>query len=130
MNAPIHSFGRLLSCWEIGGKSLGNTRKDKKFPVVLSKEEVAEIINSVDNLKHKAIRMFVYSAGLRVGEVIRLRIEDIDSNKMLIHIKGAKGINTKGIGKIKSPLETFDLKEGGDRDKKCQEREVLAIQPE
>ncbi len=66
-------------------------RKDKKLPVVLSKEEVAKIINSVDNVKHKAILMLVYSAGLRVGEVVRLKTEDIDSKRMLIHIKGAKG---------------------------------------
>jgi len=66
-------------------------RKDKKLPVVLSKEEVAKILNSVDNLKHRAILMLVYSAGLRVGEVVRLKTEDIDSKRMLIHIKGAKG---------------------------------------
>ncbi len=66
-------------------------RKDKKLPVVLSQEEVAKILNSVDNLKHRAILMLTYSAGLRVGEVVRLKIEDIDGKRMLIHIKGAKG---------------------------------------
>ncbi len=66
-------------------------RKDKKLPIVLSKEEVAAILESVDNLKHKALLMLVYSAGLRVGEVVRLRPEDIDSKRMLIQIKGAKG---------------------------------------
>jgi len=66
-------------------------RKDKKLPVVLSKEEVAKILSSVDNLKHKAILMLVYSAGLRVGEVVKLKPEDIDSKRMLIRIKGAKG---------------------------------------
>lgn len=66
-------------------------RKDKKLPIVLSKEEVAKILNSVDNVKHKAILMLVYSAGLRVGEVVRLRPEDVDSKRMLIHIKGSKG---------------------------------------
>ena len=66
-------------------------RKDKKLPVVLSKEEVAKILSSIDNIKHRAILMLVYSAGLRVGEVVRLKIEDIDSKRMLIHIKGAKG---------------------------------------
>ncbi|MDP3297069.1 MAG: site-specific integrase [Thermodesulfovibrionia bacterium] len=66
-------------------------RKDKKLPVVLSQDEVAKILNSVDNLKHKAILMLVYSAGLRVGEVVKLKSEDIDSKQMLIHIKGAKG---------------------------------------
>ncbi len=66
-------------------------RKDKKLPVILSQEEVAKILSSVVNLKHKAILMLVYSAGLRVGEVVRLKPEDIDSKRMLIHIKGAKG---------------------------------------
>jgi site-specific recombinase XerD len=66
-------------------------RKDKKLPVVLSQEEVAKILSSIDNIKHKAILMLVYSAGLRVGEVVRLKPEDIDSTRMLIHIKGAKG---------------------------------------
>lgn len=66
-------------------------RKDKKLPVVLSKEEVAKILSSIDNIKHKAILMLVYSAGLRIGEVVRLKLEDIDSKRMLIHIKGSKG---------------------------------------
>ncbi len=66
-------------------------RKDKKLPVVLSKEEAAKIISSVNNIKHKAILMLVYSAGLRVGEVIKLKPADIDSKRMLVFIKGAKG---------------------------------------
>ncbi|MFA4910719.1 MAG: site-specific tyrosine recombinase/integron integrase [Desulfobacteria bacterium] len=66
-------------------------RKDKKLPVVLSQEEVAKILSSVDNVKHKAILMIVYSAELRVGEVVKLKPEDIDNQRMLIHIRGAKG---------------------------------------
>ncbi|HQP52066.1 MAG TPA: tyrosine-type recombinase/integrase [Syntrophorhabdaceae bacterium] len=66
-------------------------RKDRKLPVVLSKEEVAKILDSVHNIKYKAILMLVYSAGLRVGEVVRLKSEDIDGKRMSIHIKGAKG---------------------------------------
>ncbi|MBI4685072.1 MAG: site-specific integrase [Nitrospirae bacterium] len=66
-------------------------RKDKKLPVVLSKEEVAKILSAVDNIKHRAILMLIYSAGLRVGEVVKMKAEDIDSKRMLIHVKGAKG---------------------------------------
>lgn len=66
-------------------------RKDKKLPTVLSKEEVTRILSSVDNSKHKAILMLVYSAGLRVGEVVKLKPEDIDSKRMLIHVRGSKG---------------------------------------
>lgn len=66
-------------------------RKDKNLPTVLSKEEIAQILSSVDNVKHKAMLMLAYSAGLRIGEIVRLKTEDIDSNRMLIHIQGAKG---------------------------------------
>lgn len=47
----------------------------------------AKILNSVDNLKPKAVLMLTYSDGLRVGEVVRLKAEDIDSRRMLIHIQ-------------------------------------------
>ncbi len=57
----------------------------------MSKEEVARILSNVDNIKHKAILMLVYSAGLRVSEVVKLKPEDIDSDRKLILIKGAKG---------------------------------------
>jgi len=66
-------------------------RRDKKLPVILSPEEVAKILSSVENIKHKAILMLTYSAGLRVGEVVNLRPTDIDGKRMLIHVKGAKG---------------------------------------
>ncbi|MBM4141820.1 MAG: integrase [Nitrospira sp.] len=82
-------------------------RKDKKLPVVLSKEEVAKIINSVDNLKHKAILMLVYSAGLRVGEVVRLKPEDVDSKRMLVFIKGAKGRKDRYSLLSESTLKTL-----------------------
>src|SRR3972149_1158027 len=49
------------------------------------------ILTSVENIKHRAILMLVYSAGLRVGEVVKLKPEDIDSTRMLIHVRGAKG---------------------------------------
>jgi len=66
-------------------------KKDRKLPVVLSHEEISNILLGVSNIKHKSILMLVYSAGLRVGEVVRLRVEDVDAQRKLIHIKGAKG---------------------------------------
>ncbi|MEI8203556.1 MAG: site-specific tyrosine recombinase/integron integrase [Bacteroidota bacterium] len=65
--------------------------KEKTLPNVLSEEEVKRIIKCVDNLKHKAILLTIYSAGLRISEAINLRIADIDSSRMAILIKGAKG---------------------------------------
>ena len=66
-------------------------RKDKRLPVVLSRKEIAKILSSVNNIKHKTILMLIYSAGLRISEVVKLRLEDIDSQRKLIYIKASKG---------------------------------------
>ena len=66
-------------------------KKDKKLPVVLSQEEVSRILSSVTNIKHRLILMLIYSAGLRVSEVVKLKPGDIDAERKLIHIKGGKG---------------------------------------
>ncbi|MBU0712834.1 tyrosine-type recombinase/integrase [bacterium] len=71
--------------------NLPRPKKEKQLPVVLSQEEVMKIIDSVDNLKHKTLLMLIYSAGLRVGEAVRLKIEDVDSKRKLIYLKSAKG---------------------------------------
>jgi site-specific recombinase XerD len=71
------------------------------------------------NIKHKAILMLAYSVGLRVSEVVKLRVQDIDTKRNMIHIKGAKGredrytvpaeiythVSQRDIGRIKSPLD-------------------------
>ena len=66
-------------------------RSEHKLPNVLSEEEVMRIINNVQNIKHKAILLTIYSAGLRISEAVNLKIADIDSSRHLILIKGAKG---------------------------------------
>ncbi|MEW6735518.1 MAG: site-specific integrase, partial [Acidobacteriota bacterium] len=58
--------------------------KEKKLPVVLSLAEVAQFFGAITNIKHRAILMTAYAAGLRVSEVCALQIEDIDSKRMLI----------------------------------------------
>ncbi len=63
----------------------------KKLPEILSKKEVKKIIGSANNLKHRIILMTTYSAGLRVSEVVRLRPEHINSERMMIRIEQAKG---------------------------------------
>ncbi|TBN00910.1 recombinase [Hyunsoonleella flava] len=66
-------------------------RKQKKLPVVLSKSEVRQLIDATGNIKHKCILSLLYSAGLRRNELINLKIEDIDSSRMLIKVNDAKG---------------------------------------
>jgi integrase/recombinase XerD len=65
--------------------------KAQKLPVILSLDEVRRIFASLGNKKHRIMLMLVYSAGLRVGEVVRLKPEDIDKDRMMIHIRGGKG---------------------------------------
>lgn len=66
-------------------------KNTKKLPCVLSFDEVKKIIHVTSNLKHKAILLTAYSGGLRVSEVSKLRISDIDSANMQIHIRSGKG---------------------------------------
>ena len=65
--------------------------KEQKLPIVLSKREVKQIINSTNNLKHKTILSTIYSAGLRLSEAVNLKIADIDSERKLIYVRGGKG---------------------------------------
>lgn len=66
-------------------------RNEKKLPKIIEQDFLLEKISLIDNLKHKAIISLTYSTGLRVSEVCNLKIEDIDSKRMLIYVKNAKG---------------------------------------
>ena len=74
--------------------------KERKLPVVLSKNEVKKILNCTNNMKHEAILSTIYSAGLRLslprwifilrGEAVNLKIADIDGERKLIYVRGGK----------------------------------------
>ena len=66
-------------------------KKSKSLPNILSTEEIQKLLAVPMNIKHYAILASIYSAGLRLSEVINLRIEDIHSDEGFIFIKGAKG---------------------------------------
>jgi integrase/recombinase XerD len=70
---------------------INHPRGEKQLPEVLSEEEVVKLFWKISNLKHKCIVMTIYSGGLRLSEVVGLRVSDIDSKRMMIFIKGAKG---------------------------------------
>jgi integrase/recombinase XerD len=66
-------------------------RREHKLPNVLSEEEVTAILRSVGNLKHQCILMLIYSAGLRLGELVALRRSDIIPERKQVVVRGAKG---------------------------------------
>jgi site-specific recombinase XerD len=64
---------------------------ERKLPVVFSTKEVTHVLSSLNNLKHRAILWLIYSGGLRLSEAVNLRVNDIDFDRMQIHIRRAKG---------------------------------------
>lgn len=70
---------------------ISRPRDESYLPEVLNEQEITGILNATENLKHKAILMTIYSAGLRIGEAINLKIKDIDSERMQIRVEQGKG---------------------------------------
>lgn len=62
-----------------------------KLPKVLTEKEVTALLKSTTNLKHKSMLFLIYSSGLRAGELINLKIKDIDGEMMRVFIRGGKG---------------------------------------
>jgi site-specific recombinase XerD len=79
----------LAKKWVLDG--VVSPKKQKKLPVVLSPAEVTQFFAAITGLKHRALLMTAYAAGLRVSEVVALRVDDIDSRRMVIRIRQAKG---------------------------------------
>ncbi len=70
---------------------LPRAKKEFKLPAVFSEQELKRIIQSTENLKHRTILCLAYSAGLRVSEVVNLKFADIDKDRMVLTLRGAKG---------------------------------------
>lgn len=85
-------------------------KKSNKLPVVLSRKEIETIISQIGNFKHRLMVSLGYAAGLRVSEVINLKIKDIDLEELTIHIKNAKGKKdriTVFPEKLKNDMQNF-----------------------
>lgn len=66
-------------------------KRSKKLPVVLSRQEIDKILSSIQNPKHRLMIALSYGAGLRVSEVINLKVKDINLEELTIHLKQTKG---------------------------------------
>jgi site-specific recombinase XerD len=65
--------------------------RDKKVPVVFSTDEVRRLLGCVHRLHYRACLSTIYSCGLRLGEGVRLQVPDIDSDRMVLHVRNGKG---------------------------------------
>jgi len=93
-NVYIHSIRfmyRHIVDPDFNVEQISYTRRLKTLPIVISCEEVMQIVDAVSNLKHKAIILTLYSTGLRVSEISNLLISDFDTKRMMIRIRQAKG---------------------------------------
>ncbi|MBD0288204.1 MAG: tyrosine-type recombinase/integrase [Flavisolibacter sp.] len=86
-------LGREKFFWEIP-----RPKKELQLPKVLNEKELERMFAAVSNIKHKALLFTAYSAGLRVSEVVNLKLSDIDSGRMQIQIENAKGKKDRYVG--------------------------------
>ena len=89
-NAVRHLFDQTLGRpTEI--EVVPRPKRERRLPVVLSRDEVRLLFSVVRNIKHKAMFMVAYDAGLRLSEIRNLRLENIDSARMVIRVQQGKG---------------------------------------
>jgi integrase/recombinase XerD len=91
MVSAIKLFFQQIQLKELDINQLERPRKEKKLPVVFSKDEVRRTLSSIKNEKHRVMISLIYAAGLRISELLNLRCTDIDGQRLVIHIHSAKG---------------------------------------
>ena len=109
--------------------------KDKALPTVLSTVEISSILKLTENLKHKAILSVIYSAGLRIGELINLKIKDIDSERRQIRIEQGKGkkdrytlLSNKTLDLLRTYFKEYKPKEYLFEGQECGQYSARSIQ--
>ena len=79
----------------------------RRLPTILTQDEAVRLIDAASNLFHRAMLMTVYSTGMRRAEMCQLKVEDIDSERMLIHIRQGKGRRDRDVPLSPKLLETL-----------------------
>jgi len=72
-------------------ETLERPKKSRKLPEVMNINEVSALLQGVKNLKHKTLLSLIYAGGLRIGEALNITLKDIDSKRLMLHLKNAKG---------------------------------------
>jgi site-specific recombinase XerD len=102
--AALRFFYRTTLGRDQGIEQLRYGKREKRLPVVLSKEEVLRSFSSTRNLKHRTVLMTLYATGVRAAELTRLCVDDIDSKRMLIRVHQGKGKKDRYVPLLPSLL--------------------------
>jgi len=95
--------------WEWPTLNLVRPAREKKLPVVLSIDEVRQVLGSVRSRHHRVCLTTIYSCGLRLQEGVHLQVADIDSARMVVHVRRGKGAKDRYVP---LPERTLDLLRG------------------
>jgi integrase len=97
MGALRFLYKRVLKRRDLDFENLPLLRTPKKLPVILSPEEVTRLIEAAPNLLYRTLLMLLYATGLRRTEAATLKVADIDSSLMLIHVHQGKGARDREL---------------------------------
>ncbi len=100
-------FKKVLKRRDLAFDELVFPKTPKKLPVVLSHEEVTQLIEAAPNLLYRTILMILYGTGLRRAEVVRLKVSDVDSQRMVIRVHQGKGARDRDVPMSPKLLEAL-----------------------
>lgn len=95
--SALKYLGDFCELPELETEHLKRPKKSKKLPVVLSPEEVIDLIQVTKNLKHRAIIGLIYSCGLRIGELTNLKLHAIDFDRNMLRVNLGKGRKDRSV---------------------------------
>ncbi len=98
----IKLYYRVMMNRKLDSSEVPRPKKEKKLPIVLSRDDMRKIIESSHNLKHRTIISLIYGTGIRLAETINIKVRDIDYKRRLVHIHGGKGKKDRIV-----PLPSF-----------------------
>ena len=90
LNAIKYYYNEILNR-NLEPELLERPKPNQELPKVLAKEEVRDILRAIKNEKHRSMVFLSYSSGVRIGELLHLKPEDIDFERNMIHVRDAKG---------------------------------------
>jgi integrase len=103
----IRTFYKLICPDSAVMEGFSHVKTLRRIPQVLSREEVSRLIDAAGNLKHKAVLMMLYSAGLRLMECVRLKPVHIESDRMKVRVEQGKGKRDRYSVLSRKTLETL-----------------------